>query len=955
MELYANRVKPQAVRVFGKQFKCKWPGCSLNFTTAEAYKQHIVNHRATSFACLLCNCYFKSEDAYLEHTQTKEHLSQGRRKRARAQSNDVSSQLQSPHQHPENTPQNVILPQSLFEEYEDFIPNSAVEELEMHLDHLLESQQQTTRTVAPAPLPPIIQPNSIDQMDDDDSDDENNISLTYHKDIQQYLSYTPHKQTSIDIKRVVDSLNTAKKTPHYPYDNQETLEFVQLIDKYPIPEEGIDAWLSWLKNKTTLPLPSNVQQLRAQQSKIPEIFDQTQVWFNPPKMVYHIDFELVLLRLLNDKELYSKMVFEPVKHINSAGKRVYSELYTGKWWEIMFERLPTDVNGRKPKPIVFILENDKTHLNRTGTHFADPNIITLGNFPQEIQQQAKARQVVSYSASLENSDIPVKSHRSFCRYLLTHHCWRALLEIFERASKQNGLFLSTAIDSTPQWFYPVLGPFRCDLQTAYRVACQFGSNFEKLQRGCNNCNIPGSDLGHIGEKPLANDLADDKLIEEAIQKLQSSNRHHAAEAKKKLQEHSLHPVRSAFAKQKEFFNSRMSVLFDIDHLVEGIGKDMINCLNQWITEHCGREASAVRRKIDQHFARNSKHHLPNEEHFPNGIFDLNLNQQKTIIAVLRELPYCLHGSFSDKDSENLMIETFQLWNQYWSFCVLDEFSEDTIEEFVAVAKRLQQFLKLVFPFENWGGKPKYHKLSAHIRQMIELFGRLKMGSTQILERDHQQNAKILYQFSSHKDFVPQFCNKIKIRFLNDWCRPSTLQTQKPKSYHSGTFTGKSTHRSIRTLKQQTYPNIDRLGSVLHEFLTQCHPQEFGHMPLEELELKPINVYSGCVPLQPNIPAKAMPKYHGRQRFDTVQFLDHCSVETYGKLLLVFQYSASKAVHQLAFIQKYSTTSPDPVVTLLGTRLKLTNDVMIVPIGHIMKTVAVRKDFQTKGSIFILNR
>ena len=115
---------------------------------------------------------------------------------------------------------------------------------------------------------------------------------------------------------------------------------------------------------------------------------------------------------------------------------------------------------------------------------------------------------------------------------------------------------------------------------------------------------------------------------------------------------------------------------------------MINCLNTYITEHCGRDASTVRRKIDLHFATSSKFRLSNEEHFPNGIFDLSLNQQKTIIAVLRELPYCLRSVFHNStDSELLLIETFQLWNQYWSFCVMDEFTEDVINDFITVAQK----------------------------------------------------------------------------------------------------------------------------------------------------------------------------------------------------------------------------------------------------------------------------
>mmetsp|Transcript_26351 Transcript_26351/g.37099 ORF Transcript_26351/g.37099 Transcript_26351/m.37099 type:complete len:130 (-) Transcript_26351:280-669(-) len=85
--------------------------------------------------------------------------------------------------------------------------------------------------------------------------------------------------------------------------------------------------------------------------------------------------------------------------------------------------------------------------------------------------------------------------------IFSFNCWKALMEIFECAAKTNGLWLPTATDEKPQWFYPVLGPLRCDLQTAYKVSRQFGSNFERLQRGCNNCDIPGCSLDLILPKP----------------------------------------------------------------------------------------------------------------------------------------------------------------------------------------------------------------------------------------------------------------------------------------------------------------------------------------------------------------------------------------------------------------------------------------------------------------------
>ena len=47
-------------------------------------------------------------------------------------------------------------------------------------------------------------------------------------------------------------------------------------------------------------------------------------------------------------------------------------------------------------------------------------------------------------------------------------------------------------------------------------------------------------------------------------------------------------------------------------------------------------------------------------------------------------------------------------------------------------------------------KPKFHKLSAHVRFYIEHFGRILNGSTQAVERMHKSVAKNFFRKSSHK-------------------------------------------------------------------------------------------------------------------------------------------------------------------------------------------------------------
>jgi hypothetical protein len=93
----------------------------------------------------------------------------------------------------------------------------------------------------------------------------------------------------------------------------------------------------------------------------------------------------------------------------------------------------------------------------------------------------------------------------------------------------------------------------------------------------------------------------------------------------------------------------LSTRFDIDHiLVEGLGKLLIEQLPVLIESKFEEiEARKIKQLIDQRFRDLEMYHLPHETKFPNGIFDVNLNDMKSILAALQQLPFILCGVFND--------------------------------------------------------------------------------------------------------------------------------------------------------------------------------------------------------------------------------------------------------------------------------------------------------------------
>lgn len=75
--------------------------------------------------------------------------------------------------------------------------------------------------------------------------------------------------------------------------------------------------------------------------------------------------------------------------------------------------------------------------------------------------------------------------------------------------------------------------------------------------------------------------------------------------------------------------------------------------------------------------------------------------------------------------------------------------------------RLQRLALEVMPTVQWAQRIKFHKMAQHLGLIIRLFGRLTLGTTQFVERDHQTNSKQPYALSNHKDFIRQFTRSVR--------------------------------------------------------------------------------------------------------------------------------------------------------------------------------------------------
>ena len=97
----------------------------------------------------------------------------------------------------------------------------------------------------------------------------------------------------------------------------------------------------------------------------------------------------------------------------------------------------------------------------------------------------------------------------------------------------------------------MVGPVRCDLQTCYKLCCQFGSNFGVIQRGCTNCDCPGKELGDLNKiHDLTTKTDTIKHIEETRDIIFKESTKHYTTAQQKMKLYSVHPVLVIFFYKK---------------------------------------------------------------------------------------------------------------------------------------------------------------------------------------------------------------------------------------------------------------------------------------------------------------------------------------------------------------------------------------------------------------------
>jgi len=451
--------------------------------------------------------------------------------------------------------------------------------------------------------------------------------------------------------------------------------------------------------------------------------------------------------LWGDPKHAKDLVYAPKRVFsdNQQTSRIYSEMWTGKWWNGVqkvynrpfstiqrsdsssTQKLP---DGSTLAPV--IIATDKTNLTQfSGNKCAYPVYLTLGNLPRAIRRKPSEHAciLVAYLSvdkcqrgSFTKDFQRARNHRLF------HESMRLILKSLKVPSEEGVDMIGG--DGDIRRVYPVLASYVADFPEQCLVSCtKYGT--------CPKCQTHAEHLEDF-------ERSEDRTPSWTVKTFQQARMGDPSvtEFRNRCMSENVTPCvgYKPFWTDFKWANIHTAITPDVLHqLYQGVFRHLLNWCKRGVSE---AELDARIRALPPSFGI---------RHFKNGISSLSQVSGNETKAIAKILLGCLVGIAP----KGVIIACRALLD----FIYLAQYKthDDTTLEYMEDALRL--FHKHRAVFINLGIRkdfniPKFHSL-LHYVESIKLFGATDNYNTEMFERLHIDFAKAGWRASNHRDAFPQ--------------------------------------------------------------------------------------------------------------------------------------------------------------------------------------------------------
>ncbi|KAI8140610.1 hypothetical protein BJV82DRAFT_562056 [Fennellomyces sp. T-0311] len=568
--------------------------------------------------------------------------------------------------------------------------------------------------------------------------------------------------------------------------------------------------------------------------------------------------------------------------VTRDGERVYTDIYSGNWWE----------NGQRKLPkgdvlLAIMLASDQADVSANGREKAWPLYLKLGNTPKAIRNKdkEKASRVLAYFPVIKKSARygNLEWYRT-ARKAAFHHCLRIVLgPLANNGNEIKSIFLRGPHNKIYKCV-PMLACYTADLPEQRLLSLTMSGN---AAMSCPRCFEQTSNFKDLPANTIL--LRSTKLMKDMFQHaLALENNNQQADAYNMRRTYSMSTVKNAFWEIPGFDIYR-SLLVDDLHQLGGVYEHLVNCIEQSIKEK--RNGVRLIRRVDERASQLPPYRKLRQFH--NGFFLSNL--RNVAYAELKDHMAILLVVIHDLVDPQFIISMRYFIDFYFSATSKEhtdaslQIVQDSLEDFQKYSAIFAKYSKSGLAF------PKKHMLSKYVGD-IRNMGCIDGYSTQQSEHQHKKDAKspakrTNKRYSSVKQMA-EFVHRRDLLF------DMQAQNSQPRIEKPNLGVQPTTHKLISKLNPSSinelfasHVNVGQFERLIRSFLDtrmegRNSTRNLSNMPKLDTEIvtryqtliiDDYDVDGICVREK----VHARENYHGRDRYDYAIFRDGESGHIYG--------------------------------------------------------------------------